>query len=1003
MPSYFQFQYDFPEWVDEKDKYELSLPYVKNSVDTDDKKRVMFVVEHVPDSDLSGRKFLNGPPSELLQSFIQSSCSKIGLDVKSITWTAINWNAWRTYGQTTQFKTQSELEFHKRVVAYASIFKPTHVIVFGWACSQILNANAYKKGYFDYNIFGVPFNSVIAGHKVRITCTIPLHLPLEDDHPKGKGPTNLLGFMARNVQNGIDGTCRYKISQSKCDYIVIDSIPLFDEMMKELRSASIISIDTETDSLNRRAVKMLTAQFCTVKTHVWFLPFKHKDSKWKKEDRKYIARTLAKFFETSKSKYHIYHNGKFDLSVLKANTGYRYYKAPVWDTMNGQYLLDENVAPFISMFPNCLPGPRSLKSGGYFTLANLAAQYSYFPWKDLEFGKENRETIKDTDLSPALVEYSCIDALAPLYIHEQQRNQAKDIGHEKYVALLLGIESDKVLSFADMEYNGIPTDVEYMKYMGSSDSPINRTIEDAYKTLNETDCVRSLNKKLVLENGVPKATLYSSSSNLFKPNKKEHLQRLFFEELGLEPLEEDVKGNGRLDKAFKTHYKDNEIVALYEKVGKAEKLRNSFVTPYVERIGVGDMGYDERIRPSMSGVYIVTGRIAESNPNMQQIPNKGLGVHIKRQFACPKDHVFFKTDFVAHEVRGWSLISGDKVLGEVFSHGLDLRVQFQLNPSKELAELIFLEGDSHRLNIAYFFKVDLKKMMSSESGQKKMKELRDQIKVVIFGLIYGKAVKTLARDLSMKEKDTEKLVTALFSRFKQGANWLRKMPRDGRKNLFVESPTGRRRYLWTYMLPEKAENSRMLYAAADRKSQNSPIQGMCSDFNFISSRLIQKKNFEYMREHGDQKFWSMNVVHDSQESLCHYDAFWWAIPAIMWSMTTGVQEQCLIRYGFDFTVPLEIDMELGPAYSTMNKWDWSMQSLAQVMAHHLVFHEQERGFDLDPAKELKRLFVDRKDEMPDWCKKQIKNVGSPDLKQALAIAKQKFKPSEYRQEQGDKK
>lgn len=988
--QYHKFAFDYPEWVD-TDLFNLKLPF---SVQKQSPIRLLLVVEHVSTEDLEIGKLLGGATGDMWNTILTRACKRIGLSRTDITWACVNFNDWKTYGETAQYVSQSSHHFLERVHKFAARFKPTHTIVFGRSATKLLLPKAQEKGYTEYNIFGIPFSTKIGGVKTILTSTIPLHLPVEDDSAKGHGPSNLIGYMIRNVANALSGRNLFKVSLPDFKCVTINTIEKFDKLLKFLKRAPVISIDTETDSLNRKVVVMHTVQFYAGGDKAYFLPFIHKDSPWNKKELQYIANRLAHFFETSDSRYHIYHHGKFDLAVLKANTGCRYYKAPIWDTMHAEFQLDENVGKYLTMFYNCLPSPKSSLYGGYYTLANLSSQYSCWAWHDLEFGKDDRATITERDLDKPLKIYGCTDVVVPWFIHEQQKLRAKAENYAAYQKTVLGLESDKVHAFAEMEYNGIPTESQYMRYLAGPQSPIKNRIAEIEESIIKSPEARSVNKKLIAENGVPQMTLFAEESQKFSIDCKAHMQRLLFEECGLKPLEVGANGTGSLNKAFKTAYAKHHLVTQFDEIEKVKKLRDSFVTPFVRRLDEsGDMAFDQRIRPFLNAVYVVTGRISESDPNMQQIPNRGMGKLIKRMFVAPPGAIYIKTDYVAHEVRGWSLISGDEVLGDVFRHGLNLRLKYRIKPSTKLAELIFLEGDSHRLNVAYFFNIDLKKI-----DREKLDELRGQIKGIVFGLIYGMADKTLAKNMNKNLNEITDLIAKMFARFKAGAKWLKQVEADGKERLFVEAPTGRRRHLWSYLVPESAEHARMLWGAANRKARNSPIQGMCSDFNFTSCRNLQRKNFEYMKRVGEQRFWLMNVVHDSKESMSTIRGMWWAIDNIQRSMTEDAEKICGNRYGFKFAVPLEVDMEIGPCYSAMNKWDWSATSLASGLARSFVFQQEELGYDIKPLTELRWLFEskDAKADMPFWFRKQLQNNGVPDLKAILRTAREEFKPSAYR-------
>lgn len=125
-----------------------------------------------------------------------------------------------------------------------------------------------------------------------------------------------------------------------------------------------------------------------------------------------------------------------------------------------------------------------------------------------------------------------------------------------------------------------------------------------------------------------------------------------------------------------------------------------------------------------------------------------------------------------------------------------------------------------------------------------------------------------------------------------------------------------------------------------------------------------------------------------------YDDFWWGIKSIKRSMTTDVARIVEERHGYKFTVPLEIDMEFGSSFASMTKWEWDGQGLAFALANTFVVQQQEHGYDVEPLRQLKRMFKQR-DEMPSFLLKQFKNVGEPDLKAAVKKAEESYTPSEY--------
>jgi len=981
-----------PSNMDESEVYNLKLPYRKMA---GAELRIVFVFEHVPTEDLHSGRLLGGVTGKLFDKLL----STIDGDLGEWTWTAINYNCWKTYGRGQGFIQSSSEVFAQRVRQYIRKVKPTHVVFVGSYGLRDLVPYLSEGKWMEHNIYGVPLPLSRTDKSLgNITLVPSLNGIVSDEAVDGNGPSNLLGYVSRCLKNGILGKLKYSVNWDKrarsFNINTVSTIKQFNSMMKEMAKAKYVALDTETSGLGRVTSKLLTSQFCFAEDTAWFLPFLHKDTPFSRDELREIAGRLRDYFEgANKNRYHIYANAKFDLVQYKNNLRVRWFKNRVWDVQHAEYINDENMVFLKKLgFLNYTAVPNENMSG-YYTLKNIGAQFGAFPYRDAAFSKSQRKTIEHADLDDALITYGCTDVLLPYLIHEQQRKRAADQGYDKFVSMVLDQESDKIHAFAEMEFNGIPADLDYLFWLASEESTVNKSIRDSYQRLYESKEAKRLNARLAKDNNTPQQDMFGGASRVLDFTKPEHRRIFFFEELGLEPLEHGKSGDGSLNKEFKAHYKDNPHVAAFEEIAKSEQLRNLFIKRFIEIYKEGgDIRKDSRIRPSFWATDVVTGRISERDPNMQQLPNRGLGPAIKRVFSAPPGHLILKCDYVAHEVRGWALISSDKELGDVFRHGLELRSKYRQRPSAELARRIFLEGDSHRLNVAYFFNKVLEKTDPDE-----LSKLRDQIKGVIFGLIYGKHNKTLAKDLKKDVKDVNKLVNKLFQRFKNGHRWLLDTEQRGEELGYVESPLGRRRSLYSWMAHPSMDGYNVITSAANRKARNSPIQGFCSDLNFISCRNLLNKTWEERQRRqeltDEAGYRLMNVVHDSKESLVRYDWFWWAIKTVHESMTTDAERLVKERHGFNFAVPVEIDMEIGASLAKTYKWDWSLDSLVDALARTFVYSQMELNIDVDPLAELKLLFSDLGDA-PDFIKKQYSR-GKPKFKPAIEKARAELKVSPY--------
>lgn len=316
----------------------------------------------------------------------------------------------------------------------------------------------------------------------------------------------------------------------------------------------------------------------------------------------------------------------------------------------------------------------------------------------------------------------------------------------------------------------------------------------------------------------------------------------------------------------------------------------------------------------------------------------------------------------AHEVRNWSIVSLDTKVAALFEHGLKLREQYRRNPTKDIAEKIEYEADVHKLNASFFFGVDVKDVT---------KELRNSVKAVIFGLIYGLGVKKMSGQIKKSKEETLELMELFANRFKVGWSWFSDTKKKAAKKLFVQSPLGRRRNLFNYLVPEGTPTSNSLYGAADRRSVNSIIQGFASDQAAIGARLIERLKWKYFKDHDrllDIKL--NNMVHDSVEIECSYRDFFTALKFIDYALTTGVRRTLNKRCNFDFNVDLDIDFEIGADGRGMEKFDNSYESLLSCLKKALEFQKNELRYDIDVDTALQEVLSHYK-EGPVWLTKQI--------------------------------
>ncbi len=935
-------------------------------------KKILFVLDYTPRESLRTGLLFNGPTADLFTAVINVAEKVYQAPYLSdSSWLACTYHCVKTQGASEAFKEEAHREFKRRLFHIIANYKPDDVVTFGPDPFNALNGDYVaryvgKTGVQFQHFYGVPIETSVTSesktHKFQHVPTLSLHSVLNGS--ADGSAASCIGYLGRTLTTALNGgEMLWRIPKLDYEIEVVNTIEAFDKMYAEICKAKDVAIDTEATSLNKRVNKTLTWQFATSDKKAYILPFLHKDSAFLPEEIAYIRKKLRLYFECkNKNQYQLYANAAFDMNRARHDLSVRYFKSHVWDVMAGQFALDE-AHKFL----------QSVTGKNYYSLLNITMQYGCQAYYESDFGKEKRTTIADQDLEGDVLTYMALDVIVLHHIKRLQRRIAKTIGFKKYDSLVGEQLSDQITTLGNLEYNGAYIDINWLFKLKSKESPIVQERERVISQLYNTKGVQKANQILIKRSGAPAVGLFGRSNlQIFNIRKEEHKQLLFFEVLGLEPIFSKKNGDGKIDKEFQAKYADVEEVKLYNELTKINKLFNAYVKSFIRQWGDDlDMRYDSRIRPRFGYLDVVTGRTSAKKPSLQQIPSRSeMGKLIKRIFISEPGRLFIKVDFNAHEVRGWSIISGDTGVADAFRVGLELREQFKLTPTVELANDIEMKGDVHKINASYFFRIPIEKIE---------KPKRNSVKQVIFGLIYQQSAKGTAKAINATLEEVNELTEKFFKRFPKGAGWFDKVKSFARKNLFVESPLGRRRNLWALLMPKSHENGDAIVARTERQSVNSPVQGMGSDFMMTGACEIERLRYEHYRKTGHYPdFYQANSVHDSLEFSCAYEDFWLAVKMIEDGLTHCVAAVVKKRHDFEFSIPLEIDFDIGANLRDCEGWNCALtgtfpmkekESLDKLLTDTLTSQRDELGYDVD-VEAVKKLIMSKINEGPEWAIKQ---------------------------------
>ncbi len=201
-----------------------------------------------------------------------------------------------------------------------------------------------------------------------------------------------------------------------------------------------------------------------------------------------------------------------------------------------------------------------------------------------------------------------------------------------------------------------------------------------------------------------------------------------------------------------------------------------------------------RIHTSYSQIAAATGRLASSDPNLQNIPIRtSEGRAIREAFVADPGHVFVSADYSQVELRLLAHLSGDENLIAAFRSGADV----------------------HRSTAARIFKV-------AESDV--TPDLRGRAKAINFGVIYGMGPQRLARETHVTMLEAKKFIEDYFATYPRVRAWLDETVAEARRSGYVTTLLGRRRYL-----PGLLDDDPRLRVQAENVAVNTPVQGTAAD------------------------------------------------------------------------------------------------------------------------------------------------------------------------------
>jgi len=394
------------------------------------------------------------------------------------------------------------------------------------------------------------------------------------------------------------------------------------------------------------------------------------------------------------------------------------------------------------------------------------------------WGDYNKETIaqllKDYEF------YSLIDRLPQTSRGKKEKNLTLEM--EKPVGILEQIENfykDGLFSkkVYEIEKNLIPV--------------INKIEKNGIKV--DLNSLKGLSEKLEVKVKKLETNIHKLAGTGFNVNSHQQLSEVIFQKLKISPkgLKKTPGGvistsSPELEKLKSEH----EIINLVLEYRELFKLKSGFVDALPNWINQKD----ERIHPQFDQLGTVTGRLSCSNPNLQNIPIKGeLGKEIRKCFWPEKNFKFLSADYSQMELRIAASIAKDENMIQFFKKGKDI----------------------HKITASKIFNVPEEKVDE---------EMRSVAKTLNFGVLYGMGVYGFAESAKVSRKEAKLFIEGYFKNFKGIARYVEDSIKEVKKNGFVETLFGRKRFI-----PEISSLDPRLQRSAERMAINHPIQGTAAD------------------------------------------------------------------------------------------------------------------------------------------------------------------------------
>ena len=605
---------------------------------------------------------------------------------------------------------------------------------------------------------------------------------------------------------------------NKKEYYLIENLEQIDNWITEAEELGEVAVDTETNSLDPHQADLVGVSLSSKIGKACYIPIGHKSNKCIEKDL--VLKKLKPLLEDPSIKK-IGQNIKFDFIVFFKHG---INMTSMEDTMLMSYVLDAGK-----------------NRHNMDTLSEIHLNHKTISFKDLVGTGKKEINFNEVDVEKAK-DYAAEDADITFRLYKKFQKSLKD---EKMINIYEIFEKPLLKILAFMEIEGVKIDNKFLKSLSTK-----------------------FEKKIVkIQNEV-----FKISKKEFNIASPKQLGEILYNDLKIADLKKTKKGSFATsasvleDLAFKGH-KFPQLVLDWRQVSK---LKNTYSDSLPEHINPNT----QRVHTSFLLAATTTGRLASSDPNLQNIPIKSEdGKDIRKAFIAKKDHVLISADYNQIEMRILADLADVKGLKKAFKNNEDI----------------------HSLTASQIFNVDIKKVNQDQ---------RRKAKAINFGIIYGISQYGLAKQINVTNHEAEEFLNAYFLKFPEIKIYMDQTIKFCRKSGFVNNIFGRRSHFTN--INDKNYNIRNFQ---ERAAINAPIQGSAAEIMRLAMIRLDKK----LSDQKNQNTKMLLQIHDELIFETPKEEAKRISKIIIDEMSSVVKSE-----QHSFSIPLTVDLNTGENWGTLH-------------------------------------------------------------------------------------